>query len=619
MKNKPRFGFGFADQLNKVAFKYGHFHKNKDTQDWQDNLILNNSAGSESTVSISDWRRFIYLIVLIIVFSALFFRLFQLQVVQGKYNRELADSNRIQIKIIHAPRGVIYDRNGKILAQNEPGFRLIENSPPTKPQARIISRDEALKMEIDGDPNYKNLEVDSLRNYPLGEKTAHILGYVGEISEEELKKPSFKNYKLGDIVGRSGVEQYYEKFLKGVDGGEIIEVDAQGKKLRTITETKPIPGQNLVLSLDSDLQLIAYQKLEEALKKTSSCCGAVIVQDPNSGQILAMISMPSYNPKNISLALNAPNSPILNRAIGGIYPPGSTYKIASSLAGLSSGKITPKTVFEDTGVLSLGPFTFANWYYTQYGRKEEGGVDLVRALMRSNDIFFYRLGELTGQQILAETSRKLGLGKKLGVDIPGEEAGVVPDDIWKRENIGEVWYPGDTLHMSIGQGYVLATPLQISNLISFIASNGYQFPPHLALKLTNENKQTLKEFKYDPITIKDINQADIELIKKGLSKVTKEGGTAWPFFNFPIQTAGKTGTAEFGHPKNKTHAWYTAFAPEVDPKIAVTVLLEAGGEGSTNASPVSKEIFRWYFSNDKNNLIKDIAPISTESARTLGE
>lgn len=618
MKKRPRFGVGFADQLSKVAFKYGHFHKHKDSRDWQENFIMNNSNAPLATGPISDWRRFIFLITLIVVFSSLFFRLFQLQVVQGKYNRELADSNRIQIKIIHAPRGVIYDRNGKILAQNEPGFRLVESSQSAK-QARIISRDEALKMEIEGNPDYKNLEVDSIRNYPMGEKTAHILGYVGEISEEELKQVNFKNYKLGDNIGRSGVEQYYEKFLKGVDGGEIIEVDAQGKKLRTISETKPIPGQNLILSIDADLQEVVYQRLEDALKKSSSCCGAAVAQDPNSGQVLAMVSFPSYNPKNLSLALNAPNSPILNRVIGGVYPPGSTYKIASSLAGLSSGKITPQTVFEDSGVMSLGPFTFANWYFTQYGRKEEGGVDLVRALMRSNDIFFYRLGQLTGEQALAQTSRKLGLGKKLGVDIPGEEAGVVPDDEWKRKNIGEVWYPGDTLHMSIGQGYVLATPLQISNLLSFIASNGNQYPPHLALKLTNENKQTIKEFKFEPVNTKDFKQPEIELIKKGLSKVTKEGGTAWPFFNFPIQTAGKTGTAEFGHPKNKTHAWYTAYAPEDDPKIAVTVLLEAGGEGSTNASPVAKEIFRWYFSNDKNNLIKDIAPISTESARTLGE
>lgn len=629
---KFKFGKAFPDQLNKVAFKYGHFHRHMDSGQWQDLFITGAKNDSMETKATSEWRRVSFLIILVCFFSLLFFRLFHLQIAQGSINRELADSNRIQVKIIHAPRGVIYDRNGIILAQNEPGFRLIEGTGKDT-HARYISRDESLKMQITKNPDLKNLEVDSIRNYPLGEKTAHILGYVGEITEEELNEQSSKNfqenqnhyvfssssYKLGDKVGRIGVEQYYEKILRGIDGGEIIEVDAQGNKLRTLSETKPIPGQNLVLSIDTSLQEVAFKFLLETTKKTKSCCSALIVQDPSSGQILAMVSIPSFDPTNISDSLNAPNSPILNRAIGGIYPPGSTFKIASALAGLSSGKITANSRFEDTGVINIGPFTFANWYFTEYGRREGGGVDIIRAIQRSNDIFFYRLGQSTGEKALADAAKKLGLGKKLGIDIPGEETGLIPDKDWKVKNIGEIWYPGDTLHMAIGQGYVLVTPLQISNLISTVASDGKEYPPHFALKITNDLNQTIKEYKFDPLTTKDFKQSDIELVKKGLSLVPKYGGTAWPFFAFPIKTAGKTGTAEFGDPKNRTHAWYTAYAPEDEPKIAVTVLVESAGEGSTVASPIVKELFRWYFSPDKNNLIKDLGPIATDSARTLGE
>lgn len=632
MKKKFRFGKAFPDKLKKVAFKYGHFHGHKESNDWQDQFIPGVKDGNRVTSPVSEWRRFSFLIILICFFSLLFFKLFHLQIAQGRINRDLADSNRIQVKVIHAPRGVIYDRNGKILAQNEPGFRLIEKAKDL-PRARLITRDEFLKMEISGSPDLKNLELDSIRTYPMGEKTAHILGYVGEISPEELKEQSDKNYgenqngflarssayKLGDKLGRMGIEQYYEKILRGIDGGEIIEVDAQGNKVRTLSETKPVAGQNLILSIDASLQEIAYKQLSDATKKTGSCCGALVTQEPKSGQILAMVSLPSFDPSDILNSLTAPNSPILNRAISGTYPPGSTFKISSALAGLSSGKITEKTEFEDTGVINLGPFTFANWYFTEYGRKEAGGVNIVRALQRSNDIFFYRLGQAAGEQSLSDAAKKLGLGKKLGIDIPGEETGLIPDNDWKVKNTGEIWYPGDTLHMAIGQGYVLVTPLQISNLISTVASDGKEFPPHFALKITNDSNQTVKEYKYDPLTTKDFKQSDIQLVKKGLSLVPKNGGTAWPFFTFPIETAGKTGTAEFGDPKNRTHAWYTAYAPEEDPIIAITVLVEAAGEGSTVASPIVKELFRWYFSPDKNNLIKDLGPIATDSARTLGE
>lgn len=617
---KLKFGKAFNDELKKYSYKSAHFYKqNSGSIEWTESLFGSDRDSASRTPLLSDWRKIFLIICIMITFFGLALRLFHLQVTQGKENRDLADSNRIQIRVIHAPRGVIYDRNGKILAQNDPGFRLKEATDSGHSTFRSITRQEALDLEIKDSQLSQNVEVDSIRTYPFSDKTAHVLGYVGEITEDELKESSFTGYKLGDKVGRGGVEESYEKVLRGTDGGEIIEVDASGKKIRTLRETAAIPGQNLYLTLDIDLQNHSYQKLAENVKKSGSCCGAIVAQDPRNGEILALVSYPSYDVTRLSDALSDPNAPLLNRAIGGAYPPGSTFKLASAMAGLASGRITASTKYEDTGVLALGPYTFANWYFTQHGRKEEGGVDVVRALQRSNDIYFYQLAIATNEKIIGDYSRKLNLGKKVGIDIPGEVAGLIPDNDWKVSQFNEVWYPGDTLHMSIGQGFVLSTPLQINNLSMIFAENGVMYPPHLALKITRPTGELIKNFHYDGEKINDVKRSDIDVIKQGLAEVPKEGGTAWPFFTFPIPTSGKTGTAEFGDPKNKTHAWYTGYAPSQEPTIVATSLIEAGGEGSTNASPVVKEIFRYYFSPDKNNLIPDLGQIATESAKTLGE
>ncbi|HLC87833.1 MAG TPA: penicillin-binding transpeptidase domain-containing protein [Patescibacteria group bacterium] len=615
---KNRFGKAFGDELKKTARVSGHFHRQKVSPfEIGENLLFIGSDGDEATNLISPWTKSLIAILLIGIFALLTGRVFHLQVVRGKENLELADSNRIQIKTVHAPRGVIYDRNGKILAANAPGFRVLSASSSGSQKAVYITREEALNWEVKDDPRLINLEIDSLRTYAFNEKASHILGYLSEITGDELKQEKYSNYKIGDKIGRSGIEEAYEKTLKGIDGGEIIEVDASGRRLRTIREKPAVPGQNLILTVDIDLQSQVFDRLSDAVKKAGSCCAAAVVTDPKTGEILALVSLPGYNPGQLGQALVAANSPLLNRVIAGEYPPGSTFKIASGLAGLESGKITAETKFEDTGIMALGPYTFANWNFTQYGRKEEGLLDLPAALKRSNDIFFYQLGQSVGEKGIAEVAKKLGFGKKIGIDILGEEAGLVPDPDWKKKNIGEVWYPGDTLHMAIGQGFLLSTPLQVSNLISFIASGGKQYPPHLGLEIKDSKRGSVKQFKYDPVRI-DANMNYLNLIKTGLEEVPKSGGTAWPFFTFPVRTAGKTGTAEFGDVK-KTHAWYTAYAPVDDPKITATVLIEGGGEGSSVASPVVKEIFRWYFSPDKNNLIRDIGAIATDSAKILGE
>lgn len=583
--------------------------KSKDSSisDWTDFLLPNFQGSAPKKLKNSLWTLTFFSSMCLILFFAVFLRLFHLQIIQGQANRELANGNRIKVKIAHATRGVIFDRNGKILAANSPAFRLKD---------KLITREEALELEVKNDPRILELEVDNVRNYPLRAEFAHVIGYVGQISEEQLKKGEYKNYHPGDRIGQAGIEAQYESLLRGIDGGEIIEVDSKGKKLRTLRLNQPVPGQNVYLTIDGSLQERIYQLMEDGLSKVNSCCGAVVASDPGNGQILALLSFPSFDPNlftnnqdevKIADIFSSPDSPILNRAISGSYPPGSTFKIVSSLAALSSGKITGDTIIEDTGVIYLGTFKFSNWYFNQYG-KTEGPVNLIKAIKRSNDTYFYQVGQIIGEKYLGDFAKKLLLNNKLGIDLPGEGTGLIPDETWKKKTIGEVWYPGDTLHMAIGQGYVLTTPLQVLSFTSYIAADGKLYKPQLLV--SSKPKQLLSNL---------TEHKWIKLIKEGLEEVPKSGGTAWPFFTFPISSAGKTGTAEYSDPKDRTHAWYTSYAPANDPKIVMTVLVEGGGEGSSVAAPIVKEAYRWYFSPNKNKLIQDVQSQATDSGKTLGE
>lgn len=626
MSRRNKLGLAFSDELNKVSKRNGHFRRHSAPfSQWEENLIPNYRPPEEFE-TVSSWRLVSMSAVAIVVFFGLFLRLFHLQIVQGTENRERADFNRIQMKIIRAPRGVIYDRNGKVLAESNPAFRLVE--PGSTSSGKLISRDEALELEAKNDPQAANIEVSTVRSYPFGPSVAHILGYVGQISAEDLKEPEYKNYHSGDLIGRSGIEKVYESVLKGIDGAEITEIDAAGHRLRTLKTVDPIPGQNVYLSIDADLQKKVYDSLQAGVTKVKSCCGAAVAETPKTGEILALASYPSYDDnaftdstrsKEVSSYFNDADSPLLDRAISGTYPPGSTFKITTALAGLSSGKINASTQFEDTGVMYLGPYSFANWYFTQYGKKE-GPVDVVKALQRSNDIFFYQTGNLLGVDAMGKTAKSLGFGEKLGIDLPGEEAGLVPDNAWKEANTGQPWYPGDNLHMAIGQGFLLTTPLQILAETSFVAADGNLMLPHLAIKITSPQGNVEKVF--SPITLAHnlFKESDLNLVKKGMAEVPQNGGTAWPFFSFSLPTAGKTGTAEYGDSKGRTHAWYTSYAPVDDPQIALTVLVEGAGEGSNDSAPVAKDIYTWYFSPDKSRLKNfDVIPIATESAKQLGE
>lgn len=449
----------------------------------------------------------------------------------------------------------------------------------------------------------------------------HILGYIGQISKEELIQNQGKDYQLTDWIGKSGIEQEYESQLRGQYGKQLYEVDALGKVIRLLGQTDPTPGQDITLTIDSDLQ----QKVYDAANGIQN--GAVIVSKPD-GEILSLVSKPGFDPNLFTqdstykaasessytsaqqVLTDSKQQPLLNRAIAGQYPPGSTFKIVVAASGLENHIIDEKYAIEDTGILKVGDFSFANWYYTQYGRKEPGEVNVVRALSRSNDIFFYKLAEKVSVDTLSQTANQFGLGEKLGIDLPGEEPGLVPTKEWKKDNLKEDWYLGDTYHYGIGQGYLLTTPLQVNIWTAAVANDGILPKPHL-------------EINADPGSGEKVMSDETRsLIRQGMIGACSQGGVAYPLYDFTVKNpklkidgknflsaasssadmrqvsiACKTGTAEWGDTaKTNPHAWITLFAPAYNPQIVVTVLVEAGGEGSVVAAPIAKKILEAYFS-----------------------
>jgi len=509
-------------------------------------------------------RLFFFWFMLFSFFGILFFRLFWLTIIEGDKNRVLADGQRIRLVKIRAPRGEIFDRNGKLLTRNIPLFRKCETE---NEKCQEITREEALDLEVQGKES--QIQIDVGRDYLYGEATAHLLGYLGEASKEEIESG---RWKAGDFLGKTGVEEAYEKVLGGKDGAELLEVDTWGRTVRKIGQKEPVAGKTITLSIDADLQNVAFRALEG--KK-----GAVVAQNPKTGEILALVSSPSFDPNQITEKdLLSPDNPFFNRAISGNYPPGSTFKIVTSAAALEEGKITGDTKIEDSGVITVGRYRYANWYFTQYG-KTEGIVNVVWALKRSTDTFFYKVGEWVGAKKLVEWGRRFGLGRVLGIDIPGESAGFLPDP-------DKDWFLGNTYHLSIGQGNLGLTPLQVNAVTAMIASGG---------KLCKPRVLKMEEGKTGDCQDIDLKKETINLISAGMREACSLGGTAFPLFNFTPPVACKTGTAEFDDPRGRTHAWLTAFAPVGNPEIVVTALVEAGGEGSRVAAPIVRKVLEEYF------------------------
>jgi len=558
-------------------------------------------------------RNYFLPIICFIVFAILFGRLFFLQVIQGYYYRYLSNSNRTKTITIHAPRGIIFDRNGVPLVFNTPGIRENING-----KVVLLTQDEALKAIADGK---KNLEVDSMRTYPYKDATAHVLGYIGQISKEELADPMYSGYLASDLIGKSGIEQQYEQLLKGTDGKQLFEVDAAGNLVRILGQDDPIAGRNVTLTLDQRLQQAAFTAMQDVKK------GAVVISTPK-GEILSLVSKPSFDPNLFTMRQDykissssayltlsdvlsdSENQPLLNRAIAGVYPPGSTFKLIVASSGLENKVIDENWQITDTGILTVGSFSFSNWYYTGYGGTD-GDVNVVKGIKRSNDIFFYKLAEKVGVDKISTTAKEFGLGEPLGIDLLGEASGTVPTQNWKLKNIGEPWYLGDTYHYGIGQGYLLTTPLQVNSWTQAIANSGTLYKPHL-----------LKDQVSEIIRNDLLDSHSSDLIKEGMMEACSPGGVAWPLFNYTIKNAKlpidgknilgvdpssgsadmrhvvvacKTGTAEAGGAGAEPHAWITLFAPAYNPQIVVTVLSENSGEGSNVAGPIAKKILDNWF------------------------
>ena len=523
---------------------------------------------------------FIYIALIFLFLTILFLRLFQLTIVKGNYYRTLSEQNRLREIIIEAPRGEIVDRKGFVIAKN-------------------LNPDVNQKIEPGLLNN--NQRISSRRIYQSPEAIAPLIGYRQIADVNNLKNDTCQyKLQLGSRTGKKGVEKLFDCELRGRSGKKLVEIDAQGKYLKTVDVIPPIPGDRIQLALDFELQKKGY----ELVKNVKA---AIIVTNPKTGEILVSISSPSFNSQDfednlgnhIQNYLTDKDNPLFNRVMEGTYPPGSIFKLVVATAGLEEKAIDEKTQIEDKGNIKAGATTFSNWYFLQYG-KVEGMVDIVKAIKRSNDIFFYKVGEKTGVDKIKKWSDIFGLGKRTGIGLD-ETEGIIPSIFWKKEVLKENWYLGDTYNLSIGQGYVGTTPLQMAFITDVFANGGYLCKPGL-LKVNSRSSEFILSEHSESNGCKKlpISQKTIDLIREGMKQACSIGGTGWPLFDFvagktKIQTACKTGTAESHAASGMPHAWITAFAPYNNPEISVTVLIEEGGQGSDVAGPIAKEILKAYF------------------------
>lgn len=554
-------------------------------------FVIKDSMASKSRIpddTPSDFRRgWLVWLVVACGLGLILVRLVSLQIINGGKYRVFADENRVRrIKLI-APRGRILDRMGRELATD---------------------------IKLDKGEKQKGLAFRFWRrDYPGGAAAAHILGYLGEVTEDEvgLLKDLGQKYDVGEIIGRGGIESQYETILRGQDGGELVEVDNQGLLVRRLGVSQPVSGADLKLTLDSQLQQEAYEDLKADEKR-----GAVVVSIPKTGEILSLVSSPSYDPNKLSeqysQLVTQSNLPLFNRAIGGAYPPGSTFKMVTTIAAIESGKVDPGFRYEDPGIVTVGTYTYRNWF----GGKE-GVIGFSRAITRSTDTFFYEVGGKTGPDTIADWARRFGFGEKTGIDLAGEVKGLIPDSLWKQEVKEESWFLGDTYIMAIGQGDILATPLQVNLMTNILATGGKKCKPHVA-QIRNSKFEASNN---DGCTNVEISDETLEIIKKGMVGACSSGGTSFVFFDWndvaitggsksgyaqqrdgnPLPVvACKTGTAEYVDEggKTKTHGWLTAFAPADNPEISVTVVVEGGGEGSSVAAPIVRKVMAKYFGID---------------------
>ncbi len=613
------FGITFSDYIDiNSSRRQRHAAVHTDSVELIESLYDDNDIAPPTP-----WKRAGLKTVFFIALAVILTRVSTLQLVKGRYYQGLSDENRIVKRPLSAPRGVIIDKNKVILAHNTPYFKI-------KGSDKLYNYSQYSQIESTFSAEKKeDTQIQSIREYPSQKSISHVLGYISPISESELKKSkkitsdNRVRYSSDDVLGRTGLEEQYESLLRGTDGNQFVEINSNGSAQKILGAQPPSPGKTIQTTIDSKLQEYAYHRIEQAVRENNAPSGVVIVQNPSTGALLTVASFPSYDnnifthpesSKEVGQTFSDTSLPLLNRAISGTFPPGSTYKIITALAGLESKTIDLNSKFEDTGNISISGITFNNWYFTQYG-KTEGEIDIRKALARSNDTFFYKLSLAMGPEKLIEESHKFKLGLAMGIDIPGEVEGLIPSPQWKKKIKNEIWFPGNTVNMSIGQGDVLVTPLQVAGFTSAIANNGILNQPSLVSAVYDADNKIICKKNYDsgtwngeackeynaysvsPVKL-NIDPNYIKIVQQGLRLVTQKGGTAYPFFDYPVETAGKTGTAE-SFEGQKPHAWYTGYAPYNNPELTVTVLVEKGGEGSTVAAPVARDVMDYYFKNKK--------------------
>lgn len=588
-------------------------------------------------------------IIILAVLGILIFRLWFLQAVQGETFKKMSEENRIRTLTINSPRGMIYDRNGKIMAINRLSYTMTidpekitdkvlikrvsdllglpakevtkqiksEHVEPLKP--RVIKRDltpEIVAFIKEHGEDFKGIDIinDPIREYPNGALGSHILGYLSEISDSEMKETNGQ-YELGDQIGKSGVEKEYEGVLRGAKGQEFIEVNANNSPIRTLKREEPDPGNNLILTIDADIQAVTEKALANGIaiaRKNgfNANAGAAVVMDPKTGEVIAMASLPTYDPRIFSGGISTADwndlndqknlFPLNNRAMMSSYPPGSTFKVVTSVAGLRTGVINEKTRFVCNGSWSGWGKKWIKWCWKKSGH---GSRNLIEALTVSCDSFFYDVGFLIhkrGNEELQHWSRVLGLGKKTGIDLPGETTGRIPDKSWKKEfnkswPENQSWFPGDTVNMSIGQGDTLLSPVQLATIYATVANEGNIPTPHVVKDVLTTDEKAVSRTTNNALKDSGIPKSDFKSIKTGLKQVTKsaEGTAASAFRGLDIEIAGKTGTSEvFG---KDDFAFFASFAPADDPQYVIAVVIEQGGHGGSAAAPVARQIYDYLF------------------------
>jgi penicillin-binding protein 2 len=457
------------------------------------------------------------------------------------------------------------------------------------------------------------VQNNPIRDYKDAEAFAHLVGYTGKITAEELASHEDADYILNDYIGKGGVEYQYENLLRGVLGKRQSEIDAVGNFKKTLAEIPPQPGNNLRLNIDYELQKQIYDSLMTVMGRIGAKKAAAVATNPQTGEVLALLSLPSFDNNmfargirtdEYSVLINDENTPLLNRVLSGTYPPGSTIKPMMAVAALTEGVVTPETKILDNGVIRVGAYSFYG-----YERSGLGNMDIYSAIARSSDIYFYSVGggnpasvvkDGLGPDRIATYLRKFNLGTPLGIDLPSEKAGLVPDPAWKEQTKNEQWFLGNTYHYSIGQGDLLTTPLQVNSWTATIGNGGRVMQPYVLHSVTDRTDKVITEGTSKILAENIFDPNYIKVAQDGMRQTVTEG-SARSLATLPIPISGKTGTAQFdARNLSRTHAWFTSYAPSDNPQIALTILVEAGGEGSSVAVPVSKEVYNWWIANRYN-------------------